>query len=68
MSKKVVYSQEDYEDDLSLYTSESKENSYETPRGMGLDLTLVDKSEYLEDDSSQGIQETPIMVYYIYYL
>ena len=61
MSKKSTYSQEEYEEDLSLYTSESKEGCYSSLQGMGLDLSLVDKSEYLEDETP-SIQETPILV------
>lgn len=58
MSKKSSQVTEDYDDDLALYTSEAKESAYDTPRGMGLDLSRV---ECLEDDNL-NIQETPITV------
>jgi hypothetical protein len=49
---------QEFEDDLDLYTSESKTPSYDTPRGMGLDLSNVE----CLDDEHPNVQETPIMV------
>lgn len=58
MSKKSSQVNEEYDDDLALYTSEAKESAYDTPRGMGLDLSGVE----CLDDENPNIQETPITV------
>jgi hypothetical protein len=58
MSKKSSHVGQEFEDDLDLYTSESKTPSYDTPRGMGLDLSNVE----CLDDEHPNVQETPIMV------
>lgn len=58
MSKKSCPVGDEFEDDLDLYTSESKTPSYDTPRGMGLDLSNVE----CLDDEHPNVQETPILV------
>ena len=62
MSKKIE-ALDDLDDDYNdLYTSDAKDSGPLSPvRGIGLDLSLMAKSEFI-DDGPHLIQEMPIMV------